>query len=400
MKHNTAAVRVNLVIFKTSWAPSEFNAVAYVGSFGLLLATLGSTFVGIFFGGQGLLYYLTITTGFILAIPVWIKNKLYFTNSLTVLSVVSMILLANLYFRDIDYLTSNTIFFEQTIPKTIAIVITIALALQAASFNQQYFRLTAMLVATAHLPLLFYGAFQFGEISAQESVTRLGGEVHTAVWAEIAIGTLLCCILTGKRIMVSIGAAATIAIVVATQMRGAGISVFGVLAAYAYFTYVRSAALFMRLLLPIYFCLIFVYLKFDVASEFISSALMLDDPARGLSSGFSGQFDNWQNGVNIFLEHPLFGVGPNDPVASYTHNGYIKILAEHGALFSIIFYYIVLRGLFLSLKEGRVDVSSTILCFMIFITSAPRYINLQIMPFIGLVGLAVAWQKTLGYRYK
>jgi O-antigen ligase len=75
-----------------------------------------------------------------------------------------------------------------------------------------------------------------------------------------------------------------------------------------------------------------VVLAESVSSTF-SSALLLDDPNRGLGSGFSGRDDVWAFAVQLFEENPLFGTGFGYFVSiGYVgpHNIILFALAENG----------------------------------------------------------------------
>jgi O-antigen ligase len=62
----------------------------------------------------------------------------------------------------------------------------------------------------------------------------------------------------------------------------------------------------------------------------IGDVLALDDPTRGLSSGFSGRDDRWQLAFDAISDHP-FGIGFKRSIGEESgHNGYLKTLLEFG----------------------------------------------------------------------
>jgi len=63
----------------------------------------------------------------------------------------------------------------------------------------------------------------------------------------------------------------------------------------------------------------------------IAGVLAIDDPDRGLSSGFSGRDYYWQQSLGAIADHP-FGIGFKRTVIGEEggHNGYLKTLLEFG----------------------------------------------------------------------
>jgi O-antigen ligase len=68
-----------------------------------------------------------------------------------------------------------------------------------------------------------------------------------------------------------------------------------------------------------------------------STLLFLNDPNRGLGSGFTGRMDAWQEAYQLFLKNPILGIGFRTHERYITtlpsaHNGYVSVLAETGIL--------------------------------------------------------------------
>ncbi len=72
----------------------------------------------------------------------------------------------------------------------------------------------------------------------------------------------------------------------------------------------------------------------DAATFVIANdVLKLNDTNRGLDSGFSGREGVWDNTIQLWLEHPVFGVGfrQHEQILDYpSHNGYLAMLADTG----------------------------------------------------------------------
>jgi O-antigen ligase len=73
-------------------------------------------------------------------------------------------------------------------------------------------------------------------------------------------------------------------------------------------------------------------------SNFILNDLMkFSDPLRGLNSGLTGRTDTWRSAWDVFVSHPLFGVGYQQHEAYIenkmpVHNDYLATLADLGVI--------------------------------------------------------------------
>jgi O-antigen ligase len=98
-------------------------------------------------------------------------------------------------------------------------------------------------------------------------------------------------------------------------------------------------------------CVVLYAFGFDVfqhISDTFESVTMMNDEHRGVDSGGSGRTDLWAAALHQWMLHPIFGVGFKDledlmPDHLPSHNAYIQILAETGAvgLFSYLLIVIV-----------------------------------------------------------
>ncbi len=76
------------------------------------------------------------------------------------------------------------------------------------------------------------------------------------------------------------------------------------------------------------------------------------------------------------------------PVAGYTHNGYVRLLAQYGAIFAVPFFALLGVAMVRGMKCKDPTMLACTASYMVFIMSTPRYLNFQLMPFVGLVGIA------------
>jgi O-antigen ligase len=89
----------------------------------------------------------------------------------------------------------------------------------------------------------------------------------------------------------------------------------------------------------------------------VNSVFMITDEHRGIDSGGSGRTELWTAAVNLWLSHPIFGVGFKGhplmmPDQMLAHNAYLGMLADVGVvgfgsymlITAVAIYYILRRG--------------------------------------------------------
>jgi O-antigen ligase len=89
----------------------------------------------------------------------------------------------------------------------------------------------------------------------------------------------------------------------------------------------------------------------------------IQDRHRGLESGGSGRLETWKTTWNLFLSHPILGVGFRThevvlKVASSAHNGYLALLAEIGVIGFAAVCLVTLAGLWKTWRRNQ-DPSQT-----------------------------------------
>ncbi|MBX3329772.1 MAG: O-antigen ligase family protein [Nitrospira sp.] len=89
----------------------------------------------------------------------------------------------------------------------------------------------------------------------------------------------------------------------------------------------------------------------------------IQDRHRGLESGGSGRLETWKVTWNLFLSHPILGVGFRTheavlKVASSAHNGYLALLAEIGVIGFSAVLLVTLSGLWKTWRRNQ-DPSQT-----------------------------------------
>ncbi len=88
----------------------------------------------------------------------------------------------------------------------------------------------------------------------------------------------------------------------------------------------------------------------DVVIRGLMGFFAIDDRYRGLESGGSGRLETWNAAWNLFLSHPLLGVGFRVhetllKINTSAHNGYLALLAEIGLIGFAAALYFTLTGM-------------------------------------------------------
>jgi len=260
----------------------------------------------------------------------------------------------------------------------------------------EQFEKVMILTALVHIPILF--STYWGARSEIQNGARLAGDnVAVAALAEIAIGTAWAGILSNRKSVAIFSLSAAFLVIIMTQMRTAGLAVFITLTFYVIAKVVTSRKTKARyaVILSLVGASIF-YISTQLASiqSAINLALLLDDPHRGLSSGFSGRFSNFYDGWAAFLANPVLGSGSTDLVVNFTHNGYILTLAQFGLPIALLCFAFLTSALIKSYRYRNIAIFSVIMGLLFFYIGQPRNINTQLCPLIGIL-VAFRSQKTV-----
>ncbi len=145
----------------------------------------------------------------------------------------------------------------------------------------------------------------------------------------VAMGTVI--FMTGARAS-AVAALIGLAVTMVSRRRIAGVSGYGLLA----FCVVVGAAL------TAYYG--------DAVIRGLAGFFALDDRYRGLDSGGTGRLETWNAAWNLFLSHPVLGVGFRVhetllKMNTSAHNGYLALLAEIGLIGFAAVVYFTLAGL-------------------------------------------------------
>lgn len=363
---------------------SEHLAIA-----GLALVAIGISFATLTAGPQSSAYFTVIASAMVLCAPAAATRPLSVLAATAALAALPLVAMA-------ANLASGAV-VDPNLLAMIGVALVIILSAIAGGLSVAGFQRLMAIIALAHLPLAVFALGQWYE----RSVPRLGLEgMSTAVLGEIAVGLFLAALLSRRLIVVLLATPVSVAMIIATQMRGAGLAM-AVIAIVALYHTLRGRIVAAGWLAIVLAMAVLLVLNWQRLEEWFAASLMLNDYHRGLGSGFSGRIDNWQVGFSRFLEAPLIGVTPADPAAGTTHNGFIRLLAEFGLIVFVPLVIVLLAALWCAWSRGHGLLAAAILGYIVFIGAAPRHLNFQLMPFVAIMAIAAAIQwpaRPLGER--
>jgi O-Antigen ligase len=138
----------------------------------------------------------------------------------------------------------------------------------------------------------------------------------------------------------------------------------------------------------------------SAVGDFVADdVLLLNDPYRGLGTGASGRDITLDFGLELFVEHPLAGVGfgrsgdlASEVGGKSIHNGYLALLADLGAPLFAIPAIIMIGAAWLSVARKDWESFGMIVSFMFgFLLWSPRAINMSLPTMLFWAFVARSW---------
>lgn len=358
----------------------------FLAQLGLCWFMCGVTLSASLFGSDSFYSWLVIVSGFIFCVPKLFERCLR-SRALSygvlafAFSPIFLYMLQALFLGGYSILDQPPLLYA-------GMSLTLLYAIAAGLLKEHEFRNVMFVVGVFHVGICFYALRNWNLMGGSDPNYRLQAlGVRESVWAEVAVGSFVAGMLSGRFWLLCLCAVVAVMIILGAQMRGSGLAMISAFSVYAYYSFLTNRPVIRLVVISLFT----VFLTFFYASsiiDFVSELFLLNDSNRGINSGFSGRFDNWVDGFLLFLESPIVGVGLNDPVAAYTHNGYLKIMAQFGIFYSLLMFYVLFSSSLYCYKEKKYDFFSSCVCYCVFIVSAPRYINMQLMPFVCLAAFS------------
>jgi O-antigen ligase len=168
--------------------------------------------------------------------------------------------------------------------------------------------------------------------------SNIGG-INRNSTSALAMAAMICCALSAHRAIRwgGIGCCALFAVMVTS--RGSMLAM-GVFLAVYYTLHkgtlraVWHAALAMIALAAV--LLVSTFLK-DIILE---DVMKINDPNRGLGTGFTGRVESWREGLEVFWQRPLFGHGFRAQLSGEkglgAHSGYVTLLIDTGVFGALL----------------------------------------------------------------
>jgi O-antigen ligase len=210
-------------------------------------------------------------------------------------------------------------------------------------------------------------------------------DIGPGVWSAFAVGLFCLSVLSKNTVIFFISTIVAFYLSVITEMRSGIFTILIGSFIYVFsFFYIkfRVRAVVVGMLL-----LFFAIYFFDLL-ELIKNLLMWDDSNRGVNSGFTGRISSWTVGIESFLDSPLIGSGGGDYYANKVYNTYIRIFSKYGVIIGILFLFFIFYSLFKAIKRKNLELISVIIAYLLFSVVVSRDINIEIMPFVGMIAVS------------
>ncbi|WP_397575335.1 O-antigen ligase family protein [Sphingorhabdus sp.] len=362
-------------------------------------ATLGISSVSQLVGPLSIPYYIIASiSGISAAFAIYASpdNKLIYRFALMASIIILLWFVQSIAYSSGIYeyeLTDALLFY-------VAIIILLALCFSVVHIDDVLFSLLMKYISVGLIILTIYGLS-----SGQASTDSIGddrfsgGGFRDAIWGETALGLFLAAVLSKNRYLVLLSLILGLFISLLTQVRATGLIIL-----IGFLTYICFNMFIKRQIIVLFFILLSLVtisaFFIEAISQYLSDLFLLDNMHRGVDSGFSGRTENVSDAFYRFLESPFIGVGPLDTVASWAHNGFVKMFAQCGIILGLAFTYFILFSIVKSFKKRELELFVCCLSLLIFYLLQPRNLNFQIMPLVGLLGASRAWRYSFNSKLK
>ncbi len=367
---------------------SIINKSYHIGVAAVVLPGCAISIVTVWFGAASPVYL--ISSGIALVICLLYVSREIHGNTLLSLIGMSLTLFS---IATINALQLNSTSEVSPIGEYIRLagILTILVSMiAAANLPEPIFAKVMALIALVHVPILAIASVSADYDEAGRAYVET---LATASLSEVALGMTMAALLSRKVWIFMIVATFSVSVIVGTQMRTAGLALLFALTWIAVFWVLsrargRSRYFYVTSLIAVVASAYAMYS--DLIIRYISVTLLIDDPHRGITTGFSGRFENWTAGLEALMRNPLSGGGFQDAAINYTHNGYLLTLGQFGipvgGLLLLVFFF----AIYSAARRSDAVLTSVLLALALFYVAQPRNINFQLFPLIGLFAVARA----------
>lgn len=209
----------------------------------------------------------------------------------------------------------------------------------------------AVMTACYLLYINLFGSYQWGRLSA-------GASPNT--WGFVALNVAAGAFCLNSRLLAGFCWAVVLLTMYNAQARGSMFATlpFVFISIYHLLVYQRRIDVSWKVM-GAFGVLVVAFLTITAYPDFITDKVMrLNDPSRGLQSGATGRDEAWAEGLKIWSDNPLLGVGyrTHEQHMHFTrlnaHNALIAMLADTGVLGFLLYvgflaasYFAAIRGI-------------------------------------------------------
>lgn len=352
----------------------------------MAFGTLGVTFASARSGFGSTQYYASILTSSLLVLLFLGSNRKALHQQVYFLFTIFCVFA---FFAGYHAFSYGEAGFDTFAPlRVMSMFLVLLLSFSYSLLDERRFRQGLIIVAVGHMILL--SAFNLGGVGFIEVTSRHGRMetefIGVAVWAELALGAVLCALLSKRFSLIALGVLVGVLTILSTQMRSAGLSGVVALAVFCGMLIPAKSKFF----LPYWFTIVIsvtfpLVLYWQQVFDFAEQALLVNDRYRGLSSGFSGRLENIADGLNAIWSAPILGHGVLDPVTGNTHNGFIKLAGQFGIPMAALCCCAYLLAGVRAWQNGGAALFACFVAGLLYFMVQPRHISFQLMPLIPIL---------------
>jgi hypothetical protein len=128
----------------------------------------------------------------------------------------------------------------------------------------------------------------------------------------------------------------------------------------------------------------------QVSDYVLNDIFFVNNPNRGLGSGFVGRDETWGVALNDLATAPLTGMGIQQSSTTLIglpiHGGHLKLLAEFGMIAGVLLNLLLIMGTIFAFRQDRRLGFMLLGCHVHYFFAA-RSINLNVFPLIMWIGI-------------
>lgn len=347
--------------------------------FGIVIST--TVFVPIILGVFGIYHHLALFGIFIVTIVliiVYSSMSRMSKSNFCLWFIFSFYLIVNILLNLENYPSDAAI---ETVVLHVLGIVLVTFSVQWAANNLDLY-LVARVISWSLFPLII--AALMNGVGDGILVRRVPFGLHPNWWGEVAFAFAVCVYANRLFFVRIVFLSSAILLMFFVQSRGAMVALVSVILVNAWAELIHHGR-GRRLAVTLGFALLLLVMSSDIGSWaynfLLYDVLLIDDPYRGLGTGFTGRVWGWQLGLEALASAPIIGHGLD--LYSYVHNGFIRFAAEGGLVLLVMMLVFILRALRSALfLEGNHLRVTMLVGYSVYIFFTSRSLNLNIASII------------------